>query len=97
MASARVAPIIPANAPAAEPSPTNALDSFHWLPCKATSEIPVPRFTVSDLLNLKTGTVVQTASPAVKDIPIFINRVPLGWGRFEVVEDRLAIRLTEFA
>lgn len=96
MATARVAPVIKAELPQPE-NPHNALETFHWLPCKATSEVPVPRFTVGDLLNLKKGTVVQTASLAAVDVPMYINNVLLGFGRFEVVGDKLAVRLTEFA
>ena len=94
MATARVAPAKP------EPQPQDnlaqAIESFYWLCCEASSEIPVPGFTVGDLLNLKKGTVVQTASLAANDVPVWINKLFLGNGRFEVVGDKLAVRITEF-
>jgi flagellar motor switch/type III secretory pathway protein FliN len=95
MATARVAPVKPEAQP--QDNLSHAIESFHWLCCDATSEIPVPRFTVGDLLNLRKGTVVQTASPAANDVPLRINKILLGYGRFEVVGEKLAVRLTEFA
>jgi flagellar motor switch/type III secretory pathway protein FliN len=95
MASARVAPIRPA--PQQPEHVNNAIEAFHWLACKATTEVPVPRFTVGDLLNLRKGAVVQTASPSTGDVPIYINKILLGRGQFEVTEKRLTIRITELA
>ena len=57
----------------------------------------MPKFTVGDLLNLRKGSVVQTALRVANDVPIRVNKTLLGWGRFEVVDDRLAIRITELA
>jgi flagellar motor switch/type III secretory pathway protein FliN len=97
MASARVAPIRSA-APQPAPEPAqNAIEAFHWLTCKATAEIPVPRFTVADLMNLRKGAVLQTATASTQDIPLYINKIPVGRGQFEVVEKRLVLRLTELA
>ena len=96
MASARVAPIRPTPQQQQEPVPT-PVESFHWLTCKASTEIPVPHFTVGDLLNLRQGTVVQTASPVTNDVPLYINKILLGRGQFEIVEKRLTVRITELA
>jgi len=97
MATARVAPI-KAETPVAEESATKTVfESYPWLPCQAHVEIPVPGFTVGDLLKLAKGDVVLTATSSTKDVPMHINRIPLGSGKFEVVEERLAIRITEFA
>lgn len=96
MASARVAPI----RPAPQQQPERAIDpveSYHWLTCKASTEIPVPHFTVGDLLKLKMGIVLQTASQATNDVPVYINKILLGRGQFEVVEKRLIVRITELA
>ena len=57
----------------------------------------MPKFTVGDLLNLCKGSVVQTATRVANDVPVRINTALLGWGRFEVVDDRLAVRITELA
>jgi flagellar motor switch/type III secretory pathway protein FliN len=96
MASARVAPIRPA--PQQQPDPAvNPVESYHWLECKATTEIPVPYFTVGNLLNLKKGAVIASATSSTNDIPLYINKILLGKGQIEVVEKRLTIRITELA
>lgn len=96
MASARVAPIRPAPQQQQEPA-TNPVESFHWLTCKASTEIPVPYFTVGDLLNLRNGTVIQTSSPVTNDVPLYINKILLGHGQIELIEKRLTVRITELA
>jgi flagellar motor switch/type III secretory pathway protein FliN len=96
MASARVAPIRPAPQQQVE-HPANPVESYHWLTCKASTEIPVPHFTVGDLLKLRKGTVIQTSSLTSNDVPVYINKILLGRGQFEVVEKRLTLRITELA
>ena len=96
MATARVAPI-QLKVEQQQDSLQITIEEYHWLLCTATAEIPVPRFTVKDLLNLRKGTVVQTASRVADELSVHLNKVPLLWGQFEVVKDRLAIRITELA
>jgi flagellar motor switch/type III secretory pathway protein FliN len=96
MATAQVAPARTDISPAQESAP-NPIESYHWLRCKTTAEIAIPKFTVGDLLSLRKGSVVLTATPVADDIPLRVNKILLGWGRFEVVNDRLAVRITELA
>lgn len=58
------------------------------------AELPLDRFRVRDLLALAVGQVFETVSPDTEDVPIRIGNVQLGWGEFEVVEQRIALRLT---
>ena len=51
----------------------------------------------SGLLNLAKGSVVLTGVRVADDVPVRVNKTLLGWGRFEVVGDRLAVRITELA
>jgi flagellar motor switch/type III secretory pathway protein FliN len=96
MATAQVAPVRP-EAPQATKKTINPIEAYHWLRCKTTAEVPVPKFTVGDLLSLRIGSVVQTATPVAKDVPLRVGKILLGWGRFEVLNDRLALRITELA
>jgi flagellar motor switch/type III secretory pathway protein FliN len=96
MASARVAPIRPAPQQHQEPV-VNPVESFHWLTCQATTEISVPHFTVGNLLNLKKGAVIASATSSTNDVPLYINKILLGKGQIEVIEKRLTIRITELA
>jgi len=96
MATAQVAPVRQDTAQGRE-STTSPIEAYHWLRCKTTAEVAVPKFTVGDLLSLRKGSVVLTATPVANDIPLRVNKILLGWGRFEVVNDRLAVRVTELA
>ena len=67
------------------------------LPCLLTLELTLPRFTVADLLKLRTGSVVGTNWHVARDVPLRVNGTLIGWSEFEVVGNRLAVRLTELA
>lgn len=58
------------------------------------AEVALDGFRVRDLLTLAVGQVFATASPDTEDVPIRIGNVQLGWGEFEVVEQRMALRVT---
>lgn len=68
-----------------------------WLPCRLTLDIPVVKFTVGDLLKLGKGSIVETAWHHTSDIPLRVNGQLVGWTEFEVISDRLAVRITEIA
>jgi len=67
------------------------------LPCLLTIEISVPGFTVADLVNLQRGRVIATRWTVGQDVPFRINGELIAWSEFEVVQNRLAVRLTELA
>jgi flagellar motor switch/type III secretory pathway protein FliN len=52
------------------------------------------RFKVRDLLALKEGQVFESLSPATDDVPVRVGQMQLGWSEFEVVDQRMALRLT---
>lgn len=72
-------------------------DLLPWLPCTLALDIPVIKFTVADLLNLKAGSVVETAYHQSSDLPLRANGQLVGWTEFEVVGERLAVRLTDLS
>jgi len=77
------------------PRPTDSLDSIPWLPCALSVEVPVVRFTIADLLDLKVGSIVETGCHHASDLPLRVNKLLIGWTEFDVVGDRLAVRITE--
>ena len=83
------------------PEPTPSLKSeladFGWLPCTLSLEIPTIKFTVGDLLRLQKGSIVETGSHFATDIPLRANGLLIGWTEFEVIGNRLAVRITELA
>jgi flagellar motor switch/type III secretory pathway protein FliN len=68
-----------------------------WLPCTLALDIPVVKFTVGDLLSLTRGSIVETAYHQSSDLPLRVNGQLVGWTEFEVVGDRLAVRLTDLS
>jgi flagellar motor switch/type III secretory pathway protein FliN len=83
--------------PAATLAGQDLLDTVPWLPCTLSLELPVVRFTIGDLLKLAKGSIVQTASHHTSDVPLRVNQLLIGWTEFEVVGDRLAVRITDQA
>lgn len=72
-------------------------EALPWLPLTLTIEIPVPDFTVEDLLNLRVGSIVKTRYESTSDVPMQVNGKLIAWAKFEVNGDRLASRITELA
>lgn len=78
-------------------SDKDLLDTMPWLPCTLSLEVPAVRFTIADLLGLTIGSIVETACHHTSDVPLRVNKVLIGWTEFEVVGDRLAVRITDQA
>lgn len=81
---------------------TPSEDDERWksvlgLPCELSVELPLPNFRVADLMKLRAGSVIDTGWHLGQDIPWRINGTLIGWSEFEVVNHRLAVRLTELA
>jgi flagellar motor switch/type III secretory pathway protein FliN len=84
----------PASERPQEPDPGEFLP---WLPCTLALDIPVINFTVRDLMTLAKGSIVETSYHQSSDLPLRVNGQLVGWTEFEVVGDRLAVRLTDLS
>jgi flagellar motor switch/type III secretory pathway protein FliN len=78
----------------------NRLSDDPWqqvmgLPCHLSVEVPVAVFTVADLLGLCPGSLVRSVQKEGSAAFVQVNGQVLGSGEFDVVEDTLAIRLTD--
>lgn len=80
-----------------EEKPADLTEKFGWLPCQISLDIPVVKFTVGDLLRLGKDSIVETACLSTSDIPLRVNGLLIAWSEFEVIGNRLAVRLTELA
>ncbi len=89
--------IVEAPAPVEAPKTTDLLDTMPWLPCTLSLEVPVVRFTIGDLLALTEGSIVETACHHTSDVPLRVNQLLIGWTEFDVIGDKLAVRITEQA
>jgi flagellar motor switch/type III secretory pathway protein FliN len=95
-------PMIEANSPKNHPVPEQPIDRdpgefLPWLPCTLALDLPVVKFTVGDLLSLHKGSIVETAYHQSSDLPLRVNGQLVGWTEFEVVGERLAVRLTDLS
>lgn len=59
--------------------------------------IPVPKFRVQDLLALEKGAVLDTRWLHTDDVPVWCGGAQLVWTEFEVVEQKIAVRVTRLA
>jgi flagellar motor switch/type III secretory pathway protein FliN len=78
-------------------APADLTEKFGWLPCQLSLEIPIVNFTVGDLLRLQKDSIVETACLSTSDIPLRANGLLVAWAEFEVIGNRLALRITELA
>ena len=67
------------------------------LPLRLTAAVPLPGFRVRDLLAIQAGQVVASTWSCSDDVPLRIGAVHMSWCEFEVVEKRMAVRLTRLA
>jgi len=88
-------PAIPKEIPAVISDET--WDEAEWLPCLLSIDLPLKSFTVRDLLRLEVGAVLESSNAEGADVPVIVNSQLIGWAEFEVVGQRLAVRLTELA
>jgi flagellar motor switch protein FliN/FliY len=59
--------------------------------------IPIREFRVRDLLALEPGRVVKTEWQQGEDMPLAARGTQLAWSEFEVINSRLAVRVTRLA
>jgi flagellar motor switch/type III secretory pathway protein FliN len=67
------------------------------LPLQLDVTVPVPSFRVADLLGLEKGSVLESHWSHVEDVPIWCGGVQLAWTEFEVVNQKLAVRVTRIS
>lgn len=65
------------------------------LRCTLSVALRMPRTTVADLLKLEVHSIVDARESEDAPLPIWVNGAMIGWAEFDVVGDRLAIRVTE--
>ncbi len=75
--------------------PVDTLASVAKLTCQVSLEIPVPQFTVRDLLRLSPEDVIDTRWAQTTDVPVRVNGLLLSWAEFEQIGNKIAVRLTE--
>jgi flagellar motor switch/type III secretory pathway protein FliN len=67
------------------------------LPIQLTVGVAIVRFRLGALLRLQPGDLLETAHNSSVDVPLHAPPVGIAWGEFEVIEDRLSLRITRLA
>lgn len=64
------------------------------LPVQLDVCIPLPSFRVADLVALKPGRVLESVWGSTDDVPLWCGHVQMVWTEFEVVDQKIAVRVT---
>jgi flagellar motor switch protein FliN/FliY len=67
------------------------------LPVELEVSIPLHEFRVRNLLNLGLEQVIETQWAYDEDMPLAAGEVQLAWSEFEVIDSKLAVRITRLA
>lgn len=67
------------------------------LPVELDVAVPVREFRVRNLLSLMQGQLVESQWGHAEDVPLSSGSVQMAWTEFEVVDTRLAVRITRLA
>jgi flagellar motor switch/type III secretory pathway protein FliN len=67
------------------------------LPVELDVRLPVPHFTMRQLLSLQCGSVLETAWLASEDLPLSCGGEQFLWIEFEAVDEKLTARITRLA
>ena len=88
----------PNSVPTAGPEPaTGPNPLMARLPIELDIAIPIPSFKVRNLIALGKGQVIESRWGQGDDLPLAAGQVQLAWCEFEVIESRLAVRITRLA
>ena len=80
--------------PRESPKPLPEDSPLASLPMQLDVTVPIPRFRVQDLLALEKGAVLESRWIPGDDVPVWCGGVQLVWTEFEVVDQKLAVRVT---
>jgi flagellar motor switch protein FliN len=78
----------------AEAEPPAWSSAVVQLPVELDVTVPVRGFRVRNLLALEPGQVIESRWGYSEDVPLGSVDVQLAWSEFEVVDTRLAVRIT---
>lgn len=67
------------------------------IPIEIDVAVPIRKFRVRNLLALTTGQVIGTEWIEGEDLPLGARGAQLAWTEFEVIDQKLAVRITRLA
>lgn len=94
---AKMADFVELASPKAPVSAINSLDNLLDVTVRVTAELGRVVMSISDILKLGVGSVVELDRPISEPVDLMVQGVRLARGEVVVVDDRFAIRITEIA
>jgi flagellar motor switch protein FliN/FliY len=67
------------------------------IPIEIDVAIPIPRFQVRNVLALAVGQVIGTGWVEGEDVPLAAHGAQLAWTEIEVIDQKLAVRITRLS
>lgn len=64
------------------------------IPIELDVAVPIKRFRVRNLISLAAGTVIESEWTEGADMPLGARGAQLAWSEFEVIDQKLAVRIT---
>jgi flagellar motor switch protein FliN/FliY len=64
------------------------------LPVEVDVAVPIRKFRVRNLLALEVGAVIPSQWEQGEDMPLAARGAQLAWAEFEVIDQKLAVRIT---
>jgi flagellar motor switch protein FliN/FliY len=80
--------------PNSAPKLLSEASPLRGLPMQLDVMVPIPSFRVQDLLALVKGSLLESRWAHSDDVPVWCGGVQLVWSEFEVVDQKLAVRVT---
>jgi flagellar motor switch/type III secretory pathway protein FliN len=90
----------PSNAQTAPAGPSVFADpwaGFLHIPLLISIDAPIAGLTVRELFRLERGSIVATSQSTDANVPVRAGGALIGWGEFQVLGEKLALRLAELA
>jgi flagellar motor switch protein FliN/FliY len=75
----------------------SAKSALGALPVELKVAIPIPSFRVRDLVTIEKGRVLASDWANGEDLPLSCGDTQLVWTEFEVVDQKMAVRVTRLA
>lgn len=77
------------------PTPREIWPEALELPCRLSVDLDIPHFNIGNLLSLRVNFLVDTRRREGAHVPVRVNGVMVAWAEFDVIDGRLAVRMTE--
>ena len=76
-------------------APSGSLEAVYDIPVELCTVLGKSSIKVSDLLGLDKGAIMELGSRVGESVELYCNNQLVAWGELQVIDDRLAVTMTE--